>query len=153
MQRRRGLSLLSSVSPTAAAWLLTEGVLPAALLPSAHRKGGQKEPGWLLCGGTDRSLWSLPYAFLARKNIHLASAGDFTWTRGCSHGVQRTQVARPSCHPMLIQLNIPGSGDVIPKPHGAARSKGRAGSCGQRRAQGSPDVHHRGRWVSTRGDL
>lgn len=71
----------------------------------------------------------------------------------CSHGVQRTQVARPSCRPTLIQLNIPGSGDVIPKPHGAARCKGRAGSCGQRRAQGSPDVHHRGRWVSTYGDL
>ena len=34
-----------SVTHTAVAWLLTEGVLLAALSPSAHRKGGQKEPG------------------------------------------------------------------------------------------------------------
>jgi len=34
-----------SVTRTAVAGLLPEGVLPAALSPSAHGKGGQKVPG------------------------------------------------------------------------------------------------------------
>lgn len=54
---------------TAMAWLLVEGVLPAALSSNAHRKGGQKAPGWLLRGG-DRAFALVPALPLPGKDKH-----------------------------------------------------------------------------------
>lgn len=84
-------------------------VLPTALSPSTHGKGGQKEPGQLLHDG-DRAFALVSALHLPGKENTLAwspqgtSPGHRDWGRG----VQRPRVACPSCHPVLIQLNILG---------------------------------------------
>lgn len=123
-----------SVTCTAMAWLLVEGVLPAALSSNAHRKGGQKAPGWLLRGG-DRAFALVP----AWERQTWAQSLQGNWHGDWSHGAQRPRVTCPNCHPMLIQLKILGRLSAAAQAEWAA--------------VGSPDVHPRGRWVSTSGDL
>lgn len=108
------------------------GCPPAVLSWSVPRKGGQKEPGLLLCSVNGKLLWSLSYAFL-KKNWHslhetlhpdmvtdatvckdLRSSVPAVTPRWCSYTSQAVQWG---CDPWAIRR---------------ASSKDSVGICGQR---------------------
>lgn len=108
-----------SVTCTAMAWLLVEGVLPAALSPNAHRKGGQKEPGWLLRGG-DGAFVLVPALPLPGKDKH-----GLSLYRGLEPWCTETSSHLSQLSPHVDPAEDPGQIERC--------STGRVGSCGQPR--------------------